>query len=120
MTTSTIIIAVLLALSVLVAVTFTLQQIEKNSREKKALIAALKSQTRNFQYLLEGFPEGFLSRDLKLLVGQCLGDGLDQLLRLEARNAALQQERRQLTERMAALQAQPADQATYQPLSDAA
>lgn len=120
MTTTTIIIAVLVALALLVAVTFTLQQIEKNNREKRAMIAALKSQNRNFLYLLESFPEGFLSTDLKLLVGRCLADGLDRLLRLEPRDSQLSQERRRLDERLTQLQAQPAQAVNYQPLTDAA
>lgn len=120
MTSTTIIVAVLASLFVLVAVTFTLQQIEKTNRDRKALVAALKSQTRNFHYLLEGFPEGFLSRDLKLLVGQCLHDGLDQLLKLEPRNPQHQQEKQQLEEKLAQVRAQPDEAARYQPLSDAA
>jgi len=119
MTTTTIIIAVLASLFVLVAVTFTLQQIEKTNRDRKALVAGLKNQTRNFSYLLEGFPDGFLSRDLKLLVGQCLHDGLDQLLRLEPRNAQHQEEKRQLEDKLAQIRNQ-AGEAPYQPLADAA
>jgi hypothetical protein len=121
MTTTTIITAVLLSLLLLVAVTFTLQQIEKSNRAKKALIAALKSQNRNFHYLLESFPEGFLGRDLQLLVGQCLSDGLEQLSRLQPRDSPIQQEQRPLNERLAQLQAQPAPQPnSYQPLTDPA
>jgi len=116
MTTTTIIVAVLASLFVLVAVTFTLQQIEKTNRDRKALIAALRSQTRNFHYLLEGFPEGFLSRDLKLLVGQCLNDGLDQLLRLEPRNPQHQLDKRQLEEKLAQIHAGPETAGGYQPL----
>lgn len=119
MTTTTIIVAVLASLFVLVAVTFTLQQIEKTNRDRKALVAALKSQTRNFYHLLEGFPEGFLSRDLKLLVGQCLNDGLDQLLRLEPRNPQHQEDKRQLEEKLAQIHTSSSETANYQPLVDA-
>ncbi len=120
MATTTIIIAVFACLFILVAVTFTLQQIEKNNAEKSALIAALKGQTRNFQQLLDGFPEGFLNRDLKLLVCQCIAEGLDQLLRLDRHNPQHQQQQRQLTERTTHLQAQPADQGQYQNLNNPA
>lgn len=120
MTTSAIVIAVLVCLFILVAVTFTLQQIEKNNREKSALIATLKSQTRNFQYMLDGFPEGLLSRDLKLLVCQCIAESLDQLLRLERKNPEYQQLQRQLNEKISHLQTQPANSAHYQPLSNPA
>lgn len=120
MATSTIVIVVFACLFILVAVTITLQQIEKANAKKSALIAALKGQTRNFQQLLEGFPEGFLSRDLKLLVCQCISEGLDQLARLDSGNAQHQQQLRQLNERTAKLQAQPADQNQYQNLNNPA
>jgi hypothetical protein len=120
MGTTTIVIAIFACLFVLIAVTITLQQIEKANAKKSALVAALKGQTRNFQQLLEGFPEGFLSRDLKLLVCQCIGEGLDQLVQLDKANPQHQQMQRQLTERIATLQAQPADQSQYQALNNPA
>lgn len=120
MATSTIIIAVFACLFVLVAVTITLQQIEKANAKKSAAIAAFKSQTRNFQQLLDGFPEGFLSRDLKLLVCQCIAEGLDQLVRIDKGNPQHLQQQRQLNERVAQLQAQPADQSQYQNLNNPA
>jgi hypothetical protein len=120
MATSTIVIAVFICLFILVAVTFTLQQIEKSNAEKSALIAALKTQTRNFQQLLDGFPDGFLNRDLKLLVCQCIAESLEQLLRVDRSNPQHQQLQRQMTERTAQLQAQPADQGQYQNLNNPA
>jgi len=120
MTTSAIVIAVLICLFVLVAVTFTLQQIEKNNREKSALVATLKSQTRNFQYMLDGFPEGLLNHDLKLLVCQCIAESVEQLIRLERRNPEYQLLQRQLNEKIAQLQTQPATSSQYQPLSNPA
>lgn len=120
MATSTIIIAIFACLFVLAAVTITLQQIEKANAKKSALIAALKSQNRNFQQLLDGFPEGFLNRDLKLLVCQCIADCLEQLLRIDRGNPQHQQQQRQLTERIAQLQSQPATQSQYQNLNNPA
>lgn len=116
MNTTTIIIAVAASLTVLVATVFTLQQIEKSNRQKQSLIAALKGRLRNFQHLLDGFPEGFLNRDLKLLVCHCLLDTLEQLARLEPKqhDPALQA----IRERMAQLQGQP-EQDSYQPLTEA-
>jgi hypothetical protein len=120
MATSTIVIAIFACLFVLIAVTITLQQIEKANAKKSALIAALKGQVRNFQQLLEGFPEGFLSRDLKLLVCQCISEGLDQLVRIDKTNTQHLQLQRQLAERVTQLKAQPADQSQYQTLNNPA
>lgn len=120
MSTTTIIIAVLVCLFVLIAVTITLQQMEKNTSEKNALIASLKTQTRNFQHLLDGFPDGLLNRDLKLLVCQCIAEGLEQLARLDRKNPQYSQTLRQLQEKMAQLQAQGDGQTAYQPLTNPA
>lgn len=120
MSTSTIIIAVLICLFVLIAVTITLQQMEKSTSEKNALIASLKTQTRNFQHLLDGFPEGLLSRDLKLLVCQCIAEGVEQLSRLDRKNPQYAQTLRQLQEKITQLQAQGVAQTAYQPLTNPA
>jgi hypothetical protein len=120
MTTTTIIIAVLASLFLLIAVTFTLQQLEKNTSEKNALIASLKGQVRNFRHMLEGFPEGLLNRDLKLLVCQCIAESTAQLLRLDRKDPQIQQWQREVNEKMAQLQGQPATTSQYQILTDAA
>jgi uncharacterized protein YoxC len=120
MTTTAIIIAVLASLFILVVVTFTLQQLEKNTSEKNALIASLKGQVRNFRHMLDGFPEGLLNRDLKLLVCQCIGESTAQLLRLDRKDPQIQQWQRELDATTTQLQAQPAAPTQYQILTDAA
>jgi len=119
MTTTTIIIAIAIALFIMVAVVFTMQQVEKSNRERQALAASLKSRNRSFQYLLEGFPEGFLSRDLKQLVCQCLLEGLEQLAKLEPRDPQVRQQQQQTQEKLGKL-AQQADSNSYQPLTNPA
>src|SRR5690606_10274254 len=99
------------------AIVFTLQQIEKNNRARQALIAALKSRNRSFHHLLDGFPEGLLSRELKQLVCQCLLDGLEQLVKLDP--TAHKSELQQVQERLQQLQTQ-AEQSSYQPLTEPA
>lgn len=119
MSTTTIIIAVSAALAVLVIVVFTLQQLEKSNREKQAQIASLKTRLRNFQYLLDGFPEGFLSRDLRALVCRCLLDALEELMKFEPRAAQHKQEHGDISARLQQIKIQP-PQGTYQPLADRA
>ena len=119
MTTTTIIIAVAAALFIMVAVVFTMQQIEKSNRDRQALAASLKSRNRSFQHLLDGFPDGFLSRDLKQLVCRCLLEGLEQLAKLEPRDPLLQQQQQQVQEKLAQL-GQQADSNSYQPLTNPA
>lgn len=117
MSTTTIIIAVSASLAVLVIVVFALQQFERSNQAKQATIAALKTRLRNFQYLLEGFPDGFLSRDLRVLVCRCLLDALEQLVKLEPRHAQHRQELAAVSERMQQLRNQP-QQGAYQPLGN--
>jgi hypothetical protein len=119
MTTTTIIIAIAAALFLLITVVFTLQQVEKSNRERQALAASLKSRNRSFQYLLDGFPEGFLSRDLKQLVCRCLLEGLEQLVKLEPREPQWRQQQQQLQEKLGQLAGLP-EQSSYQPLTNPA
>lgn len=119
MTTTTIIIAVAASLFVMVVVVFAMQQVEKSNRERQALAASLKSRNRSFQYLLDGFPDGFLSRDLKQLVCRCLLEGLDQLIRLEPKESQLRQQQQQLQEKLGQLAQQPENN-SYQPLTNPA
>lgn len=120
MSTTAIVAAILACIFILIAVAFTLQQMEKNNNEKSALIASLKTQARNFQHLLEGFPEGLLNRDLKLLVCQCIAESLEQLLRLDRKNPQHAQMHQQLQEKITQLQAQSPTPTTYQPLTNPA
>ena len=56
----------------------------KNKREKRnRLLSALKNRSRTFKFMLSGFPEGFLPRDLTLLVQRSLADVCEHLARLE-------------------------------------
>jgi hypothetical protein len=117
---TTIIIALIGAGLLLMAVIAVgMQQIEKNRAQRAELIAALRMRARSFQQLLEGFPDGFLSRDLKLLVCQCWYEGVEQLSRLDRNNAQIEPLRKQLLERMEQIKAQPAN-APYQPLTNPA
>ena len=87
---STALIVGILAGSLFILVTFaiTLQSIEKNRKEKRRLESALNARARNFQYLLDGFPQGFLSRDLQVLVCKCLADVYEQLVRTVPGNSS--------------------------------
>ncbi len=120
MSTTAIVIAVLVCVFILITVAITLQQMEKNTDEKNALIATLKTQTRNFQHLLDGFPEGLLGRDLKLLVCQCIAEGLQQLTQLDRKNPQYTQMHQQLQSKITQLQAQGNAQTAYQPLTNPA
>lgn len=87
-------------LFILITMAVILQSLEKNRKEKKLRENALNSRARNFQYLLDGFPQGFLSRDLQVLVCKCLADAYEQLARLNGRNSTYSKQRDLYTERL--------------------
>lgn len=119
MSTTLIIALVGLGLLLMAVITVSMQQIEKSKAQRAELIAAIRSRARSFQQLLEGFPEGFLSRDLKLLVCQCWYEGIEQLAQLERKNPQIEQLRQQLQQRMESIKAQSATTA-YEPLTNPA
>lgn len=80
------VVAVSAGLFLMVAVAYTLQAIERQRRERRRLATALRARIRDFEHMLEGFPEGFLGQDLRLLVCQCLLETYQQINRLERGN----------------------------------
>jgi hypothetical protein len=86
MSTELIIGGVAFALLALIAIAITIQTIEKNTKEKRRLETALKSRARNFQYLLEELPDGFLSKELQQLVCHSLIDVYEQLTQLQPKS----------------------------------
>ena len=73
-------------LAILVAIAITMQTIDKNNKEKRRLESALKARGRNFDYMLSGFPDGFLNRDLQVLVCNCLVEVYTQLSQINPRS----------------------------------
>lgn len=86
MSTAVIVGIVIVGLFILVAIAVTMQTIEKNNKEKRRLETALNSRAKNFQYMLDHFPEGFLGRDLQVLVCKCLLEVYEQLRGLDSSN----------------------------------
>lgn len=106
MSTITIISALIVLLATLVCYAFVYQTLQHRREQRARLLAALKARGRSFKYVLTGCPEGFLPRELTILVQRSLIDVLQQLSRLEPRessypqdlqvlNAQLQQTQRQ-------------------------
>ena len=74
-------------LFILIGIAIAMQTIEKNKKEKNRLLSGLTGRARNFDYMLAGFPEGFLNTNLQVLVCKCLLDVYEQLTRLEPKNS---------------------------------
>lgn len=112
MSTAVIVGIIIGGLAILVAVAVTLQTIDKNNKEKRRLEAALKSRARNFDYMLSGFPEGFLNRDLQVLVCNCLEEVYSQLAQIDPRNKEYNNKLSKAQTQLAECKAKPADNST--------
>ncbi|MEE8057380.1 MAG: hypothetical protein V3T17_06045 [Pseudomonadales bacterium] len=86
MSTAVIVGFVTIGLFVLVTFAVTMQTIEKNNKERRRRESALNSRARNFQYMLDGFPQNFLNRDLQVLVCKSLVEVYTQLSQLDPKN----------------------------------
>jgi hypothetical protein len=75
-----------LGLFLLVAIAVAMQSIEKKRKENTRWLALLKARARNFDYMLNGFPNGFLGRDLQILVCKSLQDVYQQLSVLQPKD----------------------------------
>jgi len=85
MSSANAIVTIIILLAVLVCYAFIVQTLKQKREQHKRLLAALKARSRNFKFMLNGFPQGFLPRDLTLLVQRSLIDVCEQLSRLEPR-----------------------------------
>lgn len=106
-------------LFILIAIAVALQGIEKRRKERRLMESALNSRARNFQHLLDGFPQGFLSRDLQVLVCKCLADAYEKLVQLDPKNSTYRRQQGLNEERLAQFKEKPAGQRTVN-LSDLA
>ncbi|WP_101759403.1 hypothetical protein [Oceanicoccus sp. KOV_DT_Chl] len=109
MSTTVIVGIITIGLFILVTLAITMQTIDKNNKEKRRLEAALNSRSRNFDYMLDGFPEGFLSRDLQVLVCNCLVEVYSQLYQINSKNKDYKDKLDKANMRMAECKQKPAN-----------
>ncbi|WNO09930.1 hypothetical protein [Teredinibacter sp. KSP-S5-2] len=83
MSSVTIITSIIVLLAALVCYAFISQTIKTKREQRYRLLQALKVRNRNFKFMLNGFPTGFLPKELTLLVQRSLIDVCEQLSRLE-------------------------------------
>lgn len=89
---STIIVLIIVLLTTLLAYAFVSQAMEQRRKRRQRLLAALKQRSANFRLMIDSFPSGFLTRELDILVHQCLVDVTRQLLQLEGKSGAQREE----------------------------
>lgn len=104
MSSVTVITGIIVILAVLVCYAFVAQTIQNKRERRKRLLAALKSQSRNFKFILDGCPDGFLTKDLKLVVLRSLIEVSEKLSREEPKEPQFGNDLKHYTERLAEAQ----------------
>lgn len=94
-------------LGALVCFAFVTQTIEKKRKQRQRLLTALKLRSRNFKYMLNGFPPDFLPKELTVLVHRCLVDVCEQLSKLEPKEPLYLEDLQLYSSQMEAIQRKP-------------
>lgn len=106
MSSVTVITSIIVLLAALVCYAFIAQTISQKKQQRERLLQALKTRARNFKFMLSGFPNGFLPKELTLLVQRSLIEVLEQLNRLEPGQNRYQDDLLATTQLMAETQRQ--------------
>ncbi len=107
MSTASIIVIIVILLGALVSYAFVQQTVQTKRDQRIRLTSALKSRSRSFKFMLSGFPEGFLTKELKILVQRSLADVSEQLSKLDPNDPAHLQDLQIVNSQMSETQRQP-------------
>ena len=83
MSSAAIITIILVLLAMLVAFAFISQSVERRRKQQQRITAALRQRAKDFRFMASGFPQGFLPKELSILVLRCLLDVTEQLSKLQ-------------------------------------
>jgi hypothetical protein len=106
MSTITIITALIIMLATLVCYAFIYQTVQHRREKRTRLLAALKARAQTFKFILNNCPEGFLPKELTILVQRGMIEVLGQLSRLETKDRTYGPELQVLNAAMAETQRQ--------------
>lgn len=93
-------------LGILVCYAFFSQTVQNKREQRKRILAGLKSRSRTFKFMLNGFPKGFLTKELTMLVQRSLVEVSENLARLEPRELTHKQDLEMATAALANTQRQ--------------
>jgi hypothetical protein len=106
MSSVTIIIAIIVLLATLLCYAFIAQTVTNKRQQRARILAGFLTRSRNFKFMLNGFPKGFLPKELTLLVQRSLLHVCEQLTKLEPRNDTHRNDLALITQQMALTQKQ--------------
>lgn len=108
MSTTAVIAIIVGALAILIAYAFVSQALERRRKERQRLLSALHLRNKDFKYMARGFPDGFLPKDLNIMVLQCLVDTCERLCELEPADKNHQDDLALYTQQLSELRLRPA------------
>jgi chromosome segregation ATPase len=100
MSSVTFIVAIIVVLACLVCYAFISQTLANKREQRERLIGALTLKARNFKFMLNGFPPGFLPPELTIIVQKSLMEIHSQLAELEPANGSHKNELHILSQQM--------------------
>lgn len=112
MSSVAVIVLIIVLLSCLVCYAFISQTLAQKREQRERLIGALSTKARNFKFMLNGFPKGFLPPELTILVQKSLMEIYSQLADLEPENTTHKSELQVLSQQMTEARRTPSRQNT--------
>lgn len=107
MSSVTIITSIIVLLAALVCYAFIVQSLAQKRQKRERVLGNLKTRVRNFKFMLNSVPPGYLPKDLRLLIQRSLIGVLEQLTRLEPADSAHKEDLQLVSQQMAETQRHP-------------
>lgn len=92
MSSVVIITSLIVLVAILVCYALIAQTLAHKRQRRERLMTAISAKVRNFKYMLNGFPQGFLPKDLLMLVQRSLIDLYEQLVDIDSGNPTHKQD----------------------------
>lgn len=86
MSSVVVITSLIVIVAALVCYALVIQTLAHKRQQRERLMTVLSAKVRNFKYMLNGFPQGFLPKELLMLVQRSLIDLYEQLVDVDSRN----------------------------------
>lgn len=118
MSSIAVITTIIVLLAALVCYAFVAQTLTQKRLQRERLTNALRTRVRNFKFMLSGLPAGFLPKELIILIQRSLMQILEQLIKLDPKVEAYQQELQMVTQQLAETQRQPSQTGAPPPLDN--
>ncbi|MCE2028577.1 hypothetical protein [Sessilibacter corallicola] len=83
---------IIIVLIIVLCYAFMIQTVAKKREQQQRMIQILEQRIKNFSVLISGFPQGYLPKELNLLIYQQLIDATNQLIQLNSKETRYREE----------------------------